>query len=211
MNEISNFKLNKVYCMDCLVGLKKIPDNSFDLLFTDPPYFHGNKIISSTQKDKYDSSWDKELSQDYFNEMLRVSKNGIIFGAEHLSKFLPRSRGWIVCDKRIKESESNDFSDCEIIWTSFNNPARIIRYLWNGFRVKHKEKRFHPTQKPLPLCIDLLKKFTKESDLILDPFMGSGTTAVACKSLNLKFLGFEKEKKYFDIINYRLKQTFLPS
>ena len=196
--------------MDCLEGMKQIPDNSVDLILTDPPYVHGVSCISSTQIEKYKQDWNKNLNLDVFKEIFRISKNQIIFGAEHLCHNFPKSRGWIVWDKRLKSSESNDFADCELIWTSFNKPARIIRYLWNGFRVELKEKRFaHPTQKPLKLIINLINQFSKENDLILDPFMGSGTTAVACKQLNSNFIGFELSQEYVDIANKRLAQENL--
>ena len=203
-------ELNKIYCMDCLEGLKQIEDKSIDLVLTDPPYFHGADIISASQKDKYDSSWDKKFDENIIKEIFRVSKNQIIFGAEHLSFMLPRSRGWYVWDKRINDKESNDFGDCEMIYTSFNKPARMIRYLWNGFRVQLKEKRYdHPTQKPLIIINKLIKENSKEGDIICDTFMGSGTTAVACKQLNRKFIGFEINPEYVKIANKRLAQEVL--
>lgn len=203
-------ELNKVYNMNCLDGLKDIPDKYFDLLVTDPPYAHGKQIVSSQQSDYYDSSWDKPISQELINEMIRVSKNQIIFGAEHLSFMLPKSRGWIIWDKRLFDKESNNLGDAELIWTSFDKSNKIIRYLWNGFRVENKEVRYkHPTQKPLNLMIKLLKEYSSENDKILDCFAGSGSTLVACKHLNRQFLGFEISREYCDITELRLNQKTL--
>lgn len=205
--------------MDCLEGLKQMEDNSIDLILTDPPYGIGNdKILGKNAKEdkRYgDFTWDNDrISKVVLKEIFRVSKNQIIFGFEHLSDILPQSRGVYVWDKRVKDNYKNNFADCELIWTSFDKPAKLIRHIWYGFIRDNKsvcEGYHHPTQKPLEVIRQLIIKHSKEGDLICDPFMGSGTTAVVCKQLKREFIGFELEQKYIDIANERLQQTNLLS
>jgi len=188
-----------------------MPSESVDLIVTDPPY--GQDIVGSdktvgggnaTKPTNYGRClWDKKRpSQIVFNEIFRVSKNQIIFGANHF--FLPISTGWIVWDKGRRNT---DFSDAELIWTSFHVPLRVFRHVWDGMRqenMRTKENRVHPTQKPLRLLQYLITSFSKESEVILDPFLGSGTTAVACKQLNRNFIGIEINPDYCKIAEKRL-------
>lgn len=215
---------NQVYNEDCLQFMKQLPDNYFDLIITDPPYGIGinkmNFVTSGAVKvggayrndySNHNTEWDDALlGKEFFDEMLRVSKNQIIFGAEHLCIHLPRSRCWLVWDKRVEDKYSNDFADCELAWTSFDKPTKMYRYLWSGMLQSemglHKEKRFHPTQKPVPLGRWILEKFAKEGDLIFDPFAGSGSFLVACKQKGFKFVGCEINKDYVEIIKRRLAQ-----
>jgi len=230
-------ELNKIYCGDCFDYLKTFPDKYFDLLLTDPPYclfkIGGDKPFGKTKiggdkpfgKTKIDGDnlvcakeyplidWDNELSVEMINELVRISKNQIIFGFEHLSDKLPKSRGVYCWDK--KRGEGTTFSDFELIWTSFNKPATFIRFKWNGmlrdsFEIEPNLRK-HPTQKPIEIIKILLKNHSKEGEIICDPFMGSGTTAVACKQLNRKFIGFELSQEYCDIANERLCQSTLHS
>ena len=219
-------ELNKLYNDDCMKILKDIPDNFFDCAIIDPPY--GIKInkmnfvksgavkVGGAYRNDYTdhpTDWDENgLGLEQFKEIQRISKNQIIFGANNFSKFLPNSRCWVVWDKRVEEKYNNDFSDCELIWTSFDKPARIIRWLWSGMLqgdMKNKEKRLHPTQKPLFVMKKLIEMFTKEGDKIIDCFMGTGTTCLACKQLKRDFVGVELEEKYFKIAQDRLKQEVL--
>ena len=211
---------------DCLKILPKIPDESVDLVVTDPPYgigIHkmnfvrsgaiklGKKMIAyrNDYKNHY-TEWDeKPLTAEIFSEIKRVSKNQIIFGANNFANILPNSRCWIVWDKRCEDKYSNDFADCELIWTSFDKPSRIVRYLWSGLLqedMRNREKRYHPTQKPLFVVKWLIKKFSNEGDTILDPFLGSGTTMQACLELNRNCIGIEISEDYCEnIIIPRLK------
>ena len=105
VQKIGDFELNKIYCMDCLEGLKKLPDKSVDLVVTDPPYgiLNGNRTIGGENLCKVREykaiTWDNKPSQELFNEILRVSKNQIIFGAEYFTDMLPQSKGWEVWPK----------------------------------------------------------------------------------------------------------------
>ena len=212
----------QLYNGDCLKVLKEIPDNSVDLVVTDPPYGEnigkmsytnsGHKIDGGVAKrtdyTKISNEWDNERpSKEIISEIFRVSKNQIIFGGNFLSDLLPISRGWYVWDKRTADKYSNDFADCELVWTSFDIPMRVIRYLWYGMLqedMKHKEKRVHPTQKPLKIIQEIIQDFSKENDTILDPFLGSGTTMLASLELGRSCIGIEREPKYIDITKKRL-------
>ena len=209
--------INQIITGDCLEAMKLIPDKSIDLVLTDPPYGLGYDKQASVRggqqygnaaapKKHYDlTDWDKLPSREYFNEIIRVSKNQIIFGGEHLCLMLPKSRGWIVWDKHTGE---NNFSDCELAWTSYDKPIKKYDWIWNGMiqqNMKEKEERYHPTQKPLGLFKKILFDYVKDDALVLDCFLGSGTTAVACKELDRRFIGIEKEPKYVAIAKERLR------
>lgn len=135
--------------------------------------------------------------------MFRVSKNQIIFGGNYYTDYLPPSPAWLVWDKMTGE---NHFADCELAWTSFHTAARIFQYRWQGMLQgnmgKKKEQRIHPTQKPTPLFTWIIEKYATPTDLILDPFMGSGTILEACRKTDHECLGIEKsnewEKYYVD-------------
>ena len=211
--------INKVIQGDCLEVMKDIPDKSIDLILTDPPYGigigkmsfandNGTKKVGKAYRNNYiGTSWDIPLDVKYFNEMKRISKNQIIFGGNYYS-ILGDTKGFIIWDKRTDEKYNNDFADCEFAWTSFDKPARLFRYLWSGMlqgNMKDKEQRYHPTQKPLPLFKWIISNYTNQTDIILDCFLGSGTTAVAAKELDRRFIGIELSKEYCDIANERLR------
>ena len=224
-------KINTVYNEDCLTLMKKLPDNYFDLIITDPPYginicsngkISGDKPFGSKKstiggdnlakaKDYGVQEWDKSIpSEEIFKEMLRVSKNQIIFGGNYMTKFLHSSSCWIVWDK----DNSGNFADCELAWTSFNTAVRKFKHRWNGMlqeQMNWKEKRFHPTQKPIPLGRWILKNYANKGDKIFDPFSGSGSFLIACKQLGFNFNGCEIQKEYCKVINERLSQRTLLS
>lgn len=219
LSEIKNWQemKNQIIHGDCLSGMKMIPDKAVDLILTDPPYgiheaagrnkSRGNLAIA---KDYGDNNWDNKIPcKEIFEEMFRISKNQIIFGGNYFIAHLFNSSCWIVWDKN---NGKNDFADCELAWTSFKTAVRKFKYTWNGMwqeDMKNKEIRFHPTQKPTELMRWILANYSKESDLICDPFMGSWTTARACQDLGRNFIGFELEKKYCEIGEKRLQQQNL--
>jgi site-specific DNA-methyltransferase (adenine-specific) len=215
--KLGNFELNKIYCMDCLEGLKQLPDKSVDLVVTDPPYGIGaDKGVggfgsSPKTAKKYNDNWDNETpSKEVFDEILRVGKKVFIFGGNFFTDKLPVGRHWIVWDKQGDIKFDNPFSACELVWTNLDkNSIKKIICIQQGF-IKDKElnnQRTHPTQKPIKIMRDIIKDH--EGQIILDPFMGSGTTAVACKQLGRNFIGFEISQKYVDIANKRLEQEVL--
>lgn len=163
-----------------------------DMVFTDPPY---GIDIAKTGKD------DKPFEPSH---LLKLGKNQIIFSGNYFAKKLPGHSCWLIWDKR-EEIPSNNFADCEILWTSFDSPARIYRHLWSGFLRKGSRKdellkRVHPTQKPVRLCFKVLKDYSKENEKIIDPYIGSGTTLIACEKLKRICYGMEIDPKYCDVI-----------
>ena len=207
-------ELNKIYCADCLELMKEMEDNSVDLVLTDPPYGIGecgakNHSRGGACDPTYYmiKDWDFEkLSADYFNEIQRISKNQIIFGGNYFADVLSASSCWLVWDK----DNSGDFADCELCWTSFKTAVRKYKWRWNGMLqedMKHKETREHPTQKPRRLIENILLDYSKAGQTIFDPFLGSGTTAVACINTGRNFIGIEKDKDYFEIAQKRVKEA----
>ena len=192
---------NKIINADCLDILKQLPDKCVDLVLTDPPYGidYGGQLIKGeefkfvTNKHGWrnfgNNEWDKERpSEEIFKQILRVSKNQIIWGGNYFADLLPASQGWLVWNKGQR-----DFSlaDGELAWTSFDRALRIFDYS----RAKAlQDGKIHPTQKPLQLmqwCLE--DKRSQEGDLVLDCFSGSGTTALACHNLKRWFICIEKD------------------
>lgn len=134
--------------------------------------------------------------------MFDVSKNQIIWGGNYFIDYLIKTRCFLIWDKTI---HGNTYADCEMAWTSFEKNARIKSI---NMVETTKDGRCHPTQKPLKLLNWCLNLFPEEL-IILDPFLGSGTTAVACKQLGRFFIGIEKELKYCEIAERRLSQNYL--
>lgn len=206
-------ELNRIINDDCLNVMKKIPDKYFDLCLTDPPYginiakngkVGGSKCCEVTDYGAKD--WDLSIpSKEIFEEITRVSKNQIIFGGNYFVEYLKNSPCWIVWDKL----NTGNFADCELAWTSFKSAVRKYEFLWNGMlqqNMKNKEKRIHPTQKPVGLFSMILRDYSKEGYKIFDPFSGSGTTAIACHRGKRQFLCVEKDEVYFKKSVERLEE-----
>jgi len=204
--------ISEVYNMDCIEGMKRYPDNHFDLAIVDPPYGidinnqsqgKGGGVarkINYTKKD-----WDKNApDHEYFAELLRVSKNQIVWGANHFISRMPfDSSCWVVWDK---DNGDTDFADCELAWTSFKTAVRRFKWTWAGMRqqnMKDKENRIHPTQKPVALYDWIFHNYAKQGDLILDTHLGSQSSRIAANKAGLDFVGFEIDKEYFEQGNER--------
>ena len=202
---------------DCLEEMKKMPDKSVDLVLTDPPYGkqwargkHGIGELKTKNEKLENVSWDKTIpSKKVFNEIFRISKNQIIFGGNYFTDYLPPSNCWIVWDKlgELKLGKQIPFAHCELVWTSFKKTVRKYTLRSQGFIKDTKDARVHPTQKPSELLKWIVRDFSKENDIILDPFMGSGTTGVACKELGRNFIGIEIAEKYYEIAQKRIANT----
>ena len=192
---------------DCLNVMKKYNDHHFDLAIVDPPYGiyqdayrenHGRTKLAPTKK--YNNIlWDQQRPNiEYFSELKRISKNQIIFGANHLSDlFNASSPCWIVWDKK---NEKSNFSDCELAYTSFNSGIKKFSYMWNGMlqeNMKNKEIRIHPTQKPVKLYEWILVNYAKKGKKILDTHLGSGSIAIACHYFGADLVGIEINKEYY--------------
>ena len=207
--------MSEVFNCDCMEFMRTLPDKFFDLAIVDPPYGQGqdgsknHTRISRTGIQAASRIYKPYIGEDkhppdsaYFTELERVSKNRIIWGANHFISHLPipaDSSCWIVWDKDNGEC---DFADCELAWTSFKTAVRKFRYRWNGMfqeNMKNKEIRIHPNQKPVALYGWLLQKYAKEGDKIFDSHMGSGSSRVAAYKLGFDFWGCEMDTHYFTL------------
>jgi len=197
--------------------MARYEDNYFDLAIVDPPYGIGessndNKSRSKLGKSKdYGSKkWDDNApNKEYFTELKRVSKNVIIWGANHFVENIPNANSscWIVWNK---ENGENRF--CQIVnyaYCSFKSAVRKIDLRWHGMLqhdMKNKEVRIHPTQKPVKLYEWILDKYAQEGDKILDTHLGSGSIAIACHNRGFELTACELDKEYYDKAMKRLKE-----
>jgi site-specific DNA-methyltransferase (adenine-specific)/modification methylase len=200
--EIGNATLYLGDCMDILPTLNKV-----DAVITDPLYGineNSKKVASrgnmATPKDYGDFDWDKAPPPDELIELIRTKgKYQAFFGGNYFT--LPPTSCWLVWDKL---NGDNDFADCELAWTNWPKAVRRLQWRWNGMIRQGNEERFHPTQKPLEVMKWVIELCPK-SETILDPFMGSGTTGVAAIQMGRKFIGIERDPKYFEIACKRIK------
>ena len=205
--------------IDCMTYMATLPDKAFDLAIVDPPYGinaantfggeerkSGNGASNKTAFEKKD--WDLSVpDKSYFDELMRVSKSQIIWGANYMSNFLPPSMGWIVWDK---DNGTTKFSDAELAFSSFDRALRIWKYTWNGMiqgDMKNKELRIHPTQKPVKLYEWLLTNYAKPGQRILDTHLGSGSSAIAAHYFGVDFVGCELDTDYYNAAKKRFEQA----
>lgn len=202
--------------MDCLEAMKDMEDNAFDLAIVDPPYGIGESSNDNKSRSKLGKSkdygckkWDDNApNKEYFKELKRVSKNQIIWGANHFIENIPKANSscWVVWNK---ENGANDFADCELAYCSFNTAVRKVDLRWHGMLqqdMKNKEIRIHPTQKPVKLYEWLLINYAKEGDKILDTHLGSGSHALACWNLNFNLTAYELDPDYFEATAKRIEK-----
>jgi site-specific DNA-methyltransferase (adenine-specific) len=191
--------LSEVYLEDCVTALKRFNDNHFDLAIVDPPYGIGfdNKIREAKIK-----NWDSAIPTDeYFNELKRVSKNQIIWGANYFPYLWQNGcKGFVFWNKDVN---FDSYSAGELAYTSFDKPAKYFYYAWNGLadgiRGRNKQqKTIHPTQKPTALYEWLLMNFAQKGDLILDTHLGSGSSRIAAYKGGFNFVGFEIDQEYYE-------------
>jgi len=209
-------KESNVYLEDCMIGMARYPDKYFDLAIVDPPYGIGEDGSKNHTRGKlaiaknYKSFAGNDISApdiNYFNELIRISKNQIVWGANHFINNIPyNSSCWIVWDK---DNGENDFADAELAYTSFKSAVRIFKFKWNGMlqqNMKDKEQRIHPTQKPVSLYKWLLQNYAKEGNKILDTHLGSGSSRIAAYDMGFDFTAFELDKEYFEAQEKRFNQ-----
>jgi site-specific DNA-methyltransferase (adenine-specific) len=185
--------ISEAYNMDCMEYMRSIPDKWFDLAIVDPDYGLGDKI---TQGGTWAKKYKKNQgflggvpSDEYFEELVRVSKNQIIWGGNYFS--LPPNRCFVVW-RKLSISESFTMAMCEYAWTSFDTNAKFIEHL------PEKGNRFHPAQKPTKIYLFLLEQFAKPGDRILDTHLGSGSSRIAAYDMGYDFYATELDKDYFD-------------
>ena len=209
---IGNATLYRGDCIEVLPLIGKV-----DAVITDPPYgidfAHGGNDNSGIGKGKYKTEFagQKIIGDDKpFDPatLLQLGLPSIMWGGNHFANRLPDSSAWLIWDKRAASGHTNDFADCEIAWTNLGTVARVFRHHWDGMMKASErgEKRFHPTQKPIALMAWCIQKIA-DAEVILDPFMGSGTTGVAAIQLGRKFIGIERDERYFEIACKRIEQA----
>ena len=198
---IGNATLYLGDCRDILPTLPKV-----DLVLTDPPYGIGAdkaKAHSSIRDcDEWENNgWDnKTPSGEVFNLVIERSFVQMIWGGNYFADKLPARSGWL-CWRKPEAETGFSLADIELCWTSLDFAARVKT-------LPRRDGNEHPTQKPVALmewCINLAPKTTST---VADPFMGSGTTGVACANLGKTFYGIERERKYFDIACQRIENAY---
>ena len=190
-----------------------------DMVFTDPPYgidvvqgdkiggdkpfgsVGGNNIVKTNKYMAIKGDETTDTARLNFEIVKELSENQIIFGGNYFTDFLPPKACWCIWDKE----NTGNFADVEMAWTSFDKGAKLYRWLWNGLcrkgeRAVEGKSRVHPTQKPVGLIAEILKDFTKEDDIILDCFGGSGSTLIACEQIDRTCYMIEYEAHYVDVI-----------
>lgn len=194
--------------IDCMEYMKSLPDNAFELAIVDPPYgieeITGKESANNRgkinkqrvfgQESAKFKEWDKSPTNDYFVELMRISKNQIIWGGNYFD--LPKYRHPIVWDKC---QPWENFSQIELAWTSFNKPASLFKF------DNRTGDKIHPTQKPVKLYEWLLTNYAKLGDKILDTHLGSGSHAIACNNLGFEMVGCELDTDYFEAACKRIK------
>ena len=192
--------LGKLYHGDCLEIMPML--EPVDLVLTDPPYGigankmtlgNGNRILYRGEND-----WDSKPAN--ISNIIESKCKKIIWGGNYFN--VPPSRCWLVWDKGTGD---NDYADCELAWTNIDRVVKKFYRSWVGRNAKeYREKdRSHPTQKPIELfiwCINMV-----DGTKVLDPYFGSGTTAIACERLKRKWIGIEIEEKYCEIAAKRIE------
>jgi len=196
--------INKIICGDCIEIMKYIPDKSIDLILTDPPYNAG--IEYDNYKDNLTDEEYKFFIYKFMKEFLRISKRTIIFvGIGNLFKY-PEPEMVLIWLKRNGYSRSGYvIHNCYEPIVCYGKLKSIFTDVYDYPIVFQKDKIEHPTPKPLRLIEKLIVDFSKEGDVVLDPFVGSGTTAVAAKKLKRKYIGIDISEKYCEVAKKRLE------
>lgn len=213
-----------IYCTDCRDILHLILKNSIDLVLTDPPW--GTRTACDAKRfSRKDSPWWRNVDNsmvrsheiitgddEEFDPRPYIGVKAILWGANNFTRYLPHSNGWLIWDKRLNAETMAEkgwpLGEAELAWTNVIGATRVFRNLWSGLlRSEEKGKFYHPTQKPVSLmkwCILQADKFNVK--LILDPYMGAGSTLRGAKDLNRKCIGIEMEEKYCEVAVKRLYQ-----
>lgn len=200
-----------LYCGDCSMILPQL--DSVDLVLTDPPYGineaagkNKSRGKIAKAKDYGNDDWDSQPPPNWLFELIREkSSYQIIFGGNYFD--LPPTKCVLVWDK---ENGANDFADCELAWTNLDKAVRMKKWRWAGMlqeNMSKKEERVHPTQKPSAIMEWAISLAPENVSTVLDPFMGSGTTGLACWKMGKAFIGIERERKYFDIACKRIEEA----
>jgi len=194
---------------DCMAVMARYPDKYFDLACVDPPYGIGVNVSMGRRKGQAHSGYHKFAGgdiappqSDYFDELQRISKNMIIWGANHFIDSMPfmcNSPCWLLWDKGF--SENVTFAQFELAWTTFKSTCKKYD------KSPNDANRIHPTQKPVKLYEWLLQNYAKEGDRILDTHLGSGSSAIAAHYGGFDFVGCELDTDYYNAAKARFEQA----
>lgn len=225
MEEAERIKLNKIHCMDCLEGMKQLPDNSVDLIVTDPPY----NLNKNFENDNLSEKEFINFLTPIFNEMARMikPKHSIIIFFDAGQK-LPLFWKCLFKSKLNFQKGCNFYkpNDCSMPHNRILRTSEVFYVCSKTPKLNHEGEKYihdclsanyghiekdwyHPTAKNIKVIREIIKSHSLKSWVVLDPFMGSGTTAVACKQLGRNFIGYEISQEYVDIANKRLSQENL--
>lgn len=208
--------MNQAFNMDCLEAMREFPDNFFDLAVVDPPYgdassqslidhLHSSRRAAERERERWRDpdgrqvggevrkkiiAWDVAPKQEYFDELFRISRNQIIWGANYFT--MPPTRCFVIW-RKTNVPEDFTMAMAEYAWTSFDDNAKVFDYSAVG-----QHGRFHPTQKPVELYRWLFSKYAKQGYKIIDTHLGSGSSRIAAYDSGLDFWGYEIDKEYFD-------------
>lgn len=211
---------HRLMCGDStsIADVEKLLDGEkADMVLTDPPYgisivgdngkIGAGKLAQNNTYMPVKGDETTETTKAFYNTCVELGLDRfILFGGNYFADFLPFSDSWLIWDKR-GDMTSNNFADGEMAWCSFHTPVRIYKQVWNGMiREGEKEKRVHPTQKPIKILAGILSDFSNENDIVLDCFGGSGSTLIACEQLNRTCYMMEYEPHYIDVIINRWEQ-----
>jgi site-specific DNA-methyltransferase (adenine-specific) len=192
----------ELYCGDCLQYTRTMPDKSVDAVITDPPY--GVNINKSNRlsvsRGFGTDTWDTARNADAITKIMCLGLTTVIWGGNYYADLLPPTRGWLIWDKL---NDKRDFGEAELAWTNIDMVIRRYR----KFPVSMDGGKVHPTQKPIELMAWCIELASEVGDTIFDPFMGSGTTGVACMQLGRNFIGCEIDPGYYAIAEKRIKQA----
>lgn len=189
---------------DCLPAMKEFPDKHFNLAIVDVPYgLQRHKKGNGRYLNKYGLKetgieWDIKPTPEYFNELFRISKQQIIWGANNFD--MPPTEYFIIWNK---EQTVDNFATCEYAWTNCKVPAKMFNY---SIHLHNHTEKIHPTQKPIPLYKWLLKNYAKEGDLILDTHVGSASSLIAFEDMGFDYVGYELDADYYKAAVKRINQ-----
>ena len=200
---------------DCMNVMQDYEDDHFDLAIVDPPYSNDTKSLDRLLQDmkgrkasagvnRTDTLKNMQPTDEYWDQLLRISKNQIIWGVNWYNRIFGIGR--IVWDK---QNEKSNFSDCEIAYQSLNRKTEKFTFMWNGMLqgdMKNKEIRIHPTQKPVKLYEWILNNYAKKGQKILDTHLGSGSIAIACHYFGVDLVGIEIDQEYYKAAKQRIDQ-----
>jgi site-specific DNA-methyltransferase (adenine-specific) len=204
-----------LHLADCMDLMAKYPDGHFDLAVVDPPYGIGEDGKKNHSRGKAakptlytPKEWDRATPPlEYFAELRRVSKHQIIWGANHMmEKIMRGSPSWIIWDK---QNQGKDFADAELAYTSHKKAARIFQFRWDGMLqgdMANKEKRIHPTQKPVRLYDWIFKNYAAPGMKVLDTHLGSGSIAIAAHYAGIHLTACEIDPEYFAASKARIER-----